>query len=191
MDTSDLLEKFGQSAQVGADASARPWEMVGGVGFDKPKKERAPLYIPPTQRLDLNSSSPEALTVAEEFNDRSVKAFKEKNWQLCYDLASEAIRLNPRKKEYLGNRAAAGLKLKAKRFLRQAAEDSVNAYEMDEKYVKAYLRAAEAHLALNERATVKLAIQELQNALKLDENNDKIKASLKDAQLTWEADFED
>ena len=28
-----------------------------------------------------------------------------------YDLATEAIRLNPKKKEYLSNRAAAGLKL--------------------------------------------------------------------------------
>jgi len=189
MDTQDLLEKFGKNAQVGADQS-RPWEMVGGVGFDKPKKVREPLYIPPTQRLDLNSASPEALTVAEEFNDRAVKAFKEKNWQLCYDLASESIRLNPRKKEYLGNRAASGLKLKAKRYLRQAAEDSVNAYEMDPHYIKAYLRAAEAHLALNERATVKLAVQELQEALKRDEDNQKIKALLKDAQLTWEADFD-
>ena len=189
MDTSDLLEKFGKNAQVGAD-EARPWEMVGGVGFEKKKKERAPLYVPPAQRLDLNAGSAEALPVAEEFNDRAVKAFKAKDWQLCYDLASESIRLNPRKKEYLGNRAAAGLKLKQKRYLRQAAEDSVNAYEMDPTYVKAYLRAAEAPLALNERATVKLAVQELQEALKRDEDNAKIKALLKDAQLTWEADFD-
>jgi hypothetical protein len=126
--------------QVGADQS-RPWEMVGGVGFDKPKKVRhalstplltspnmasahtlrpphpspltcphlsyygrcashplthllsppvlkwssnmvriwqvrEPLYIPPTQRLDLNSASPEALTVAEEFNDRCATAIR-------------------------------------------------------------------------------------------------------------------
>ena len=74
--------------------------------------------------------------------------------------------------------------------LRQAAEDSVNAYEMDPHYIKAYLRAAEAHLALNERATVKLAVQELQEALKRDEDNAKIKALLRDAELTWEADFD-
>lgn len=35
--------------------------------------------------------------VAEEFNDKAVKAFKAKNWELCYDLSSEAIRLNPRR----------------------------------------------------------------------------------------------
>ena len=189
MDQNDLLEKFGKKAAVGADES-RPWEMVGGVGFEQKKKVREPLYIPPSQRLDLNASSPEAVTVAEEFNDRAVKAFKDKSWQLCYDLASEAIRLNPRKKEYLVNRAASGLKLKAKKYLRQAAEDSVNAYEMDAFYVKAYLRAAEAHLALNERATVKLAVKELKEALKLEPESDKIKALLRDAQLTWEADFD-
>ena len=37
---------------------------------------------------------------------------------------------------------------------------------------------------------VKLAIKELQEALKLDEENPKIKAALRDAQLTWEADFD-
>ena len=37
---------------------------------------------------------------------------------------------------------------------------------------------------------VKLAVQELQEALKRDEDNPKIKAALKDAQLTWEADFD-
>ena len=185
---------------MGADADARPWEMVGGVGFDKKKKVREPLYIPPTTRPDLQPNSEGALVlthrhahrtlhtskrmtcgpalrcdspsrgvcvcvcarrrqdVAEEFNTRAVKAFKDKSWQLCYDLASEAIRLNPRKKEYLGNRAAAALKLKGKRYLRQAAEDSVNAYEMDKFYIKAYQRAAEAHLALNERATARALI---------------------------------
>ena len=49
---------------------------------------------------------------------------------------------------------------------------------------------AEAHMALNERGTVKLAIKELQEALKLEDNNDKIKGLLRDAQLTWEADFD-
>ena len=51
--------------------------------------------------------------------------------QLCYDLASEAVRLNPTRVAYLGNRAASALKLGQKRHLRQAAEDSVIAYELD------------------------------------------------------------
>jgi len=196
MDTQDLLDKFGAKAQVGASEGARPWETVGGIGFDQQKKKKEPLYVPPSQRLDLTAASPEAIDVAEQFNERAVKEFKNKQWQLCYDLAAESIRLNPRKKEFLGNRAAAGLKLgqikgnSGKRFYRQAAEDSVNAYEMDPHYVKAFLRAAEAHLALNERATVKMACQELQQALKLDGENPKIKALLKDAMLTWEADFD-
>ena len=55
MDTSDLLEKFGKKAQVGADTESRPWEMVGGVGFDQKKKERAPLYVPPKTRPELTA----------------------------------------------------------------------------------------------------------------------------------------
>ena len=59
------------------------------------------------------------------------QAFRDKHWQLCYDLASEAVRLNPTRVAYLGNRAASALKLGQKRHLRQAAEDSVIAYEID------------------------------------------------------------
>ena len=71
--------------QVGADAAARPWEAVGGVGFDQAtKKERAPVYVPPKTRPDLKSSSAEAPTVAEEFNDAAVRAFKEKEYQRSY-----------------------------------------------------------------------------------------------------------
>ena len=29
--------------------------------------------------------------MAEEFNEKAVKAFKAKDWQLCYDLSSEVI----------------------------------------------------------------------------------------------------
>uniref|UniRef100_A0A7S0L601 J domain-containing protein n=1 Tax=Coccolithus braarudii TaxID=221442 RepID=A0A7S0L601_9EUKA len=190
--TEDLLETFGEKAQVGADSAARPWETVGGVGFGgaAPKKmSSAPTYQKPKGRTDLNDKSADAKTVAEEFNDLAVKAFKAKQWQLCYDHASEAIRLNPHKTAYLGNRAAAALKIKSRKMLRQAAEDSVQAYEMDPAYTKAYVRAAQAHLELGERATVKLAVQEYEKALELSPDNRTYKDALKDAQLTWEADW--
>ena len=83
----------------------------------------------------------EAKTVAEEYNDRAVQAFRDKHWQLCYDLSSEAVRLNPTRVAYLGNRAASALKLGQKRHLRQAAEDSVMAYEIDPDHVKSWQRA--------------------------------------------------
>ena len=71
------------------------------------------------------TSVPWRRQVAEEYNDRAVQAFRDKHWQLCYDVASEAIRLNPTKVAYLGNRAAAGIKLGQKRHLRQAAIVSI------------------------------------------------------------------
>jgi len=194
VETQDLLDQFGAKAQVGADRDARPWETVGGVGFGgggggsggggAPKA-----YAKPKGRPDLTSQSEGAREAAEGFNDQAVKAFKAKDWQRCYDLSSEAIRLNPRKTAYLGNRAAAALKIKSRKMLKQAAEDSVLAYEMDHLYAKAYVRAAQAHLELGERATVKLAVQEWEKALELDPDNKSYKEGLKDAQLTWEADW--
>jgi len=65
----------------------------------------------------------------------------------------------------------------------------VLAYEMDHLYAKAYVRAAQAHLELGERATVKMAVQEWEKALELDPDNKSYKEGLKDAQLTWEADW--
>mmetsp|Transcript_50546 Transcript_50546/g.83778 ORF Transcript_50546/g.83778 Transcript_50546/m.83778 type:complete len:433 (+) Transcript_50546:42-1340(+) len=190
VETADLLEQFGEKAQVGHDSDARPWETVGGIGFGSTSSSSPkPAYKKPDTRPDLNERSKDAKEVAEQFNDRAVKAFKAKKWQEVYDLSSEAIRLNPKKTAYLGNRAAAALKIKSRRMLRQAAEDSVLAYEMDDKYVKAYVRAAQAHLEIGERNTVKLAIQEYEKAVQLDPDNKTYKEGLKDAQLTWEADW--
>ena len=59
-------------------------------------------YAKPKGRPDLTSQSEGAREAAEGFNDQAVKAFKAKDWQRCYDLSSEAIRLNPRKTAYLG-----------------------------------------------------------------------------------------
>ena len=73
--------------------------------------------------------------------------------------------------------------------LRQAAEDSVHAYELDPSYVKAYVRAAQSHLEIGERASVKLSVEEYERALELDPENKTYKAALKDAMLTWEADW--
>ena len=51
-----------------------------------------------------------------------MQGYREKNYQLCYDAAGEAIRLHP-KVAYLGNRAAAALKLRGQAHLRQAVDD--------------------------------------------------------------------
>jgi len=186
----DLLESLGANAQLGADAEMRPWEAVAMGQQVKPKSYVASTYQTPAGRPDLDENSKEAKTVAEEYNDRAVQAFRDKHWQLCYDVASEAVPLNPTRVAYLGNRAAAGLKLGQKRHLRQAAEDSVVAYEIDPDHLKSWQRAGQAHLALNERATVKLAVKEFQRALEIAPDNKKLKEEYKDAALTWEADFE-
>ena len=49
--------------------------------------------------------------------------------------------------------------------------------------------AAQANLELGEKNSVKLAVQQYQKALELDPDNRNYKDALKDAQLTWEADW--
>ena len=169
----DLLQRFGEKAQVGEDREARPWETVGGVGFGgggapAPAK---PAYVKPKGRADLTPGSAAAVEAAEACNDEAVKAFKAKHWQLCYDHASEAIRLRPNHVAYLGNRAAAAIKMGKRKDFRQAAEDAVLCYELDPTHLKSYVRAAQAHLQLGERATVKLSIQEYEKAVEMAPDN--------------------
>ena len=53
-----------------------------------------------------------------------------------YEAAGEAHRLNPTKVAYLGNRAAAALKLRGLTHLRQACLDCKLATEIDPSYTK-------------------------------------------------------
>lgn len=46
------------------------------------------------------------------------------------------------------------------------------------------------HRGTPHRSPPRVAAQELEGALKLEPDSDKIKALLRDAQLTWEADFD-
>ena len=211
----DLLQRFGEKAQVGEDREARPWETVGGVGFGGGGAPAAPkpAYVKPKGRADLTPGSAAAVEAAEACNDEAVKAFKAKHWQLCYDHASEAIRLRPNHVAYLGNRAAAAIKMGKRKDFRQAAEDAVLCYELDPTHLKSYVRAAQAHLQLGERATVKLSIQEYEKAVEMAPDNKAYQArataslrttsprrsppllpppqeALRDARLTWEADFD-
>jgi len=47
----------------------------------------------------------------------------------------------------------------------------------------------QAHLEIGDRASVKLAVQEYEKLVELEPDNRTYKDGLKDAMLTWEADF--
>jgi hypothetical protein len=47
----------------------------------------------------------------------------------------------------------------------------------------------QAHLKIGERASVKLAIQEYEKLVEMEPDNRDYKDGLKDAMLTWEADW--
>ena len=110
------------------------------------------------------------MEAAEACNDEAVKAFKAKHWQLCYDHASEAIRLRPNHVAYLGNRAAATVKMGKRKDFVLAAEDAV-LYRGRPVAPQVEPRPAQAGLQLGERATVKLSIQEYEKAVEMAPDN--------------------
>lgn len=112
-----------RTAVAGASA-ARPWERVGGSGWDDAEPE-ADRYTPVPGRPDLQPGSAEAGTVAEEFNDRGMAHFEKKEFREAMDCYTEAGRLQPGKAPFHGNRAAAALKLGKHREAREAAEAAV------------------------------------------------------------------
>ena len=69
------------------------------------------------------------------------RAYRDKDYQLCYDAATEAIRLNHLNKAYYGNRAAAALKLRGQSHLRQAVDDCKLACALEPTYVKGFVRS--------------------------------------------------
>ncbi|KAL1510433.1 hypothetical protein AB1Y20_006740 [Prymnesium parvum] len=184
--TINYLSHYGEQAELGNNVTDRPWEAVA-LGKELPKKEWYRPYAPPKLREDLKAGDPDADQVAETYNSRALKAFKKKEWQLCYDLASEAIRLKPDKVAYLGNRAAACLKLSGLRHLREACADCQLATQIDPSYAKGYARAAEANFQMGERHTIRKAMELYETALKLDSENQAYKNKYNQVCLEWEA----
>jgi len=127
--------------------------------------------------------------VADSYNTRALKAYKQQQWQFCYDLASEAIRLNPSKVAYLGNRAAAALKLSGLKHLRQCVADSKLACRFDPGYAKGYARSAEALYMMGERQTVKESMTLWEKAVELDPCNERYRSSYQNVCLVWEAEY--
>ena len=148
-----------------------------------------PPYVRPKLYPSLAPGQPGADEAAEKANDQAMQGYRSKNYQLCYDAASEAIRLNPNRVAYYGNRAAAALKLRGQQHLRQAALDCRDALRLDPAYVKGYVRSAEAHFAMGEPVTVSMAVEMYEKALKLDPDNKSIQQGLHRVRLVFESDY--
>ena len=90
---------------------------------------------------------------------------------------------------YLGNRAAAALKLRGLDHLRQACYDMRLATQIDPSYAKGWARSAEAHYMMGEAHTVRTAVEHYERAVALEPSNKTYKRELDKIRMTFESDF--
>ena len=89
------LERFGRQAELGANDDERPWEATA-LGREVVRPHKAP-YVRARTYPSIAPFAPNAHEFAEKANEQALEGYRSKNYQLCYDAASEAIRLNPQK----------------------------------------------------------------------------------------------
>ena len=188
-------------------ASDRPWESVGGVGFEDvgiptgvSNLRLADSLKPKNARPDLapGASSDDALTkAAETLNDEGLKAFSKKEYALAVAVYDECLRLKPDVVAYLGNAAAARLKLGASRggksAFRDAARDCARATAIDPGYVRGWVRLGQALFALGDDpekedsfdlVALREAESALEKALALDPENKTAAKTVKEVRVS-------
>ena len=169
-----------------------PWETVGGVGFENLRlhdKTRSAIddAEPEGMRPDLTSDHPDAAAAAERLNDAGVRAFGER-YAVAYKAYSECLRLRPDTVPYLGNRAAAGLKMRGKE--RDVVKDCERAVELDPGYARGWTRMGQALLALGDRddkgdvVALRGAKRALERALELEPGNKTAAKTLKEVGMS-------
>jgi len=203
------------SSGLGGDSS-RPWETVGGVGF-----EDASLFSPaaPGRLTDADGSgatrigpknarpdvSPESLhstederreihDACESLNEEGLEAFKQKDFARAIAAYDECLRLRPTCVAYLGNRAAACLKMRGqRRFFQRARDDCALAVSMDPSYVRGWVRLGQACFLLGDDpdeedrfdvALLREAESALEKALALDQGNAQASKVLKEVRVS-------
>ena len=200
-----LLGAEGMGSQLGS-ASDRPWERVGGVGFEDAsgadKLSRLRLADadgtskPRNARPDLTpgESDPSAVAeAAEKLNDEGLRAFKGKEHALAVAVYDECLRLKPDVVAYLGNAAAARLKLGGKKRFADAARDCERAVAIDPEYVRGWVRLGQARFFLGDDperedsfdlASLRDAEAALDRALALDPENKPAAKTLKEVRVS-------
>ena len=189
-DASKHMELMWHEERVAGTSDDRPWERVGGYGFETKRPLAIEAASPELEGLrpDLDASSVDAAAAAEALNDRGVLAFGEKKYAEAYAIYTECVRLQPDKAPYRGNRAAAGLKLKGKE--KEVVEDCERATELQPDYVRGYVRLGQALLAMGDKgdtgdvALLKRAERALERALELEPENKTAKKTLKEVGIS-------
>jgi tetratricopeptide (TPR) repeat protein len=147
-------------------------------------------------RPDLDATSADAARAAEAANDAGAEAFRARDFDAAFEYYTEAVRLAPRTVAYLGNQAAAALKVggggdtrRERDALTRAVEACVAAVGVDDEYVRGYVRGAKALLVLGDRGdgdvrALRRAREMLERALDVDPAHAGAAATLKDVNVS-------
>ena len=197
------MELAWAAKKVAGASEERPWERVGGVGFggalagasEKKSLGWSAARRPPTKREDV---PPEELTArAERANDAGMVYFGKKQYADALVQYAEATEMAPDKVAYHGNTAAAALARSCE--LRDGSPEKTEVLELalraceaaialDETYLRGYVRAGKALLALgDDREDVdrlKRARDMLSKALELEPASSAAKTTLKDVEIS-------
>jgi len=186
------MELAWAAGKVAGASEDRPWERVGGVGFDVSKSVKKTLawkrsVLP--ERADSNAS-------AEELNDEGMSHYAKKKYADALACYRAAALKEPGKIAYHGNVAAAALahageltdgspeKTEALEIVIDACDTAIS---LDDTYVRAYVRIGKALLALGEAREdvihLRRARTMLNKALELDASCSAAKATLKDVEI--------
>ena len=191
-------------------SSDRPWERVGGVGFEGVGLEGGVKKLQLTdgfkvknKRPDLapdNSTEPELTGAAELLNDEALRYFSKREYDKALAAYDECLRLKPRVVPYLGNRAAVLLKLANenkygadKSKLKQVIGDCELAVDIDPKYTRGWVRLGQAYFTLGDdpQKEDSYDVQSLKNAeeafekvLELDPDNKIAKKTVDDVRMS-------
>nr|TKS13719.1 RNA polymerase II-associated protein 3-like isoform X1 [Populus alba] len=133
-------------------------------------------------RLSSSFTTDEITVDATTEKELGNEHFKQKKFNEAIECYSRSIALSPTAVAY-ANRAMAYLKIK--RF-REAEDDSTEALNLDDRYIKAYSRRATARKELGK---LKESIEDSEFALKLEPNNQEIKKQYAEVKSLYEKEI--
>mmetsp|Transcript_7214 Transcript_7214/g.27158 ORF Transcript_7214/g.27158 Transcript_7214/m.27158 type:complete len:374 (-) Transcript_7214:57-1178(-) len=188
-------------------AHDRPWERVGGVGFEEVSLSlrggarklqlgdgvRIKNLRPDLDPADVNST--ELTSAAETLNDEALGYFSSKEYEKALVAYDECCRLKPNVPAYLGNRAAVLLKVKDYRNenAKKAVADLEKAVAIDQSYVRGFIRLGQALFTLGDDPGkedsfdvrfLKRSEHAFEKALALDPANKIAKKTLEDVRIS-------
>lgn len=181
------------AGKMAGGSDDRPWERVGGVGYDGDERVKKSLGWRPL--IPERAGRPDAS--AEELNDEGMDFYVKKRYDEALSCYCAAIEKEPGKVAYQGNVAAAALLYASE--LRDGSPEKIESLQLtvsaceaaialDDGYTRGYVRMGKALLALGDATEdakpLRRAKEMLTKALELDASSVSAKKTLKDVQIS-------